>query len=343
MSIPIRVKDASGATMAMIVYSNTTIGSLRKEIADMFKIEYAFDILWGYPPTVCCLTDDALIGANVASNDILRIRKVVEENPIPVSVAKSSQSSAKVRKATPKKAPGSGIKASSSVTSGRGNSLTFGGRIATLAGSGPARGKVRSVGQMSTSLAKRRPRASANSKKKERTGDGTEDICSALMSAADGGSGGRSKALRSVFRNAVAHQYNDSTAIARLRAVFAGRYAFQPSLESRILNSGVSTKMTVTFPLKPGSLNSATHTEVVDMLSVELMRAVLLAALEDDGEEGGMAREFLKPVNMSKASPRIFWSLVKEFGSDIPGALGQLFPQVKLCARPCLPTPLFLE
>ena len=330
MSIPIRVKDASGVTMSMIVYADTTIGALRKEIADLFKINYAFDVLCGYPPTVCDLPDDALLGATVASNDILRIRKIVSECETPVAVAKSSQSSAKAKakKTTPKKALGSSVNASSSVTSGRGNSLTFGSRIATLAGPVPARGKVRSIGQISTAVAKRRPRASAASKKEGRTGDGTEDICSALMSAADGGSGGRSKALRSVFRNAVAHQYNDSTAIARLRAVFAGRYTFQPSLDSRILNSGVSTKMTVTFPLKPGSLNSAIYTEVVDMLSVELMRAVLLAALEDDGEEGGMAREFLKPVNMSKASPRIFWSLVKEFGSDIPAALGQLFPQV---------------
>ena len=330
MSIPIRVKDASGVTMSMLVDADKTIGALRKEIADIFKIDYAFDILWGYPPAVCDLSDDALLGTTIASNDILRIRKIVGECEVPVAVAKSSKSSAKVKKTTPKKAAGSNIKQSPSMSNGRGTALTFGSRIATLAGPVPVRGRARSAGQISTSVTQRRPRASASSKKKERTGDGAEDICSALMSAADGGTGGRSKALRSVFRNAVAHQYNDSTAIARLRAVFAGRYTFEPSLENRVLNSGVSTKMTVTFPLKPGSQNSAIHTEVVDMLSVELMRAVLLAALEDDGEEGGMAREFLKPVNMSKASPRIFWSLVKEFGSDIPGALGQLFPQVSV-------------
>lgn len=176
-------------------------------------------------------------------------------------------------------------------------------------------------------IATRKPRRSVGVRNKESSGDGKQDICSALMSAAEGGAGGRSKALRSVFRSAVAHQYNDSLAVSRLRAVFAGRYSFEESLDIRVLGTGASTKMNVTFPLKPESHRSAIHVEAVDMLPAELLRAVLLAALEDDGGGEG-SREFLKPVNMSKASPRIFWSLIKAFGSDISSALAQLFPQV---------------
>ena len=165
-----------------------------------------------------------------------------------------------------------------------------------------------------------------------------------------------------MFRSAVAHQYNDSLAVGRLRAAFAGRYSFEESADSRgecsplilvtlllvviiilvilvilvfpiifisplfsVLGSGLSTKMDVSFPLKPESTRSAVHVETVDLLSQELLRAILLSCLE---EKDPAAREFLKPVNMSKASPRIFWSLIKAYGGDIPSAMRQLFPQV---------------
>jgi hypothetical protein len=342
MSVSLRVKNSSGTTLSIDVDLDGSVGNLKKKIAEAFKVLIPFNILTGYPPTICGLSDDALIQGNFTANEILRIQcteLVSSEQAKPAVQKKSSRPSKKPAAVTSSSSSNGRIvtnsgssSSSSSNSSNKCTTPSFGSRIMTL--SGPARTKSPSssvaikrnnLGPPVT-IATRKPRRSVGIRSKESSGDGKEDICSALMSAAEGGAGGRSKALRSVFRSAVAHQYDDSLAVSRLRAAFAGRYSFEESLDIRVLGTGASSKMNVTFPLKPESQRSAMHTESVDMLSAELLRAVLLAALEDDGGEG--SREFLKPVNMSKASPRIFWSLIKAFGSDISSALSQLFPQV---------------
>jgi hypothetical protein len=339
MSVSLRVKNSSGATLSIDVDLDGSVGNLKKKIAEAFKVLIPFNILTGYPPTICSLSDDALIQGNFTANEVLRIQcteLVSSEQEIPAVQKKSSRPSKKPAAVTSSSSNDRIVMNSGSSSSSNNNNKcttpSFGSRIMTL--SGPARTKSPSSSVASkrnnlgppVTIATRKPRRSAGIRSKESSGDGKEDICSALMSAAEGGVGGRSKALRSVFRSAVAHQYDDSLAVSRLRAAFAGRYSFEESLDIRVLGTGASSKMNVTFPLKPESQRSAMHTESVDMLSAELLRAVLLAALEDDGGEG--SREFLKPVNMSKASPRIFWSLIKAYGSDISSALSQLFPQV---------------
>ena len=337
------MKNASGTTLSIDVDLDESVGNLKQKIAEAFKILTPFNILTGYPPTICSLPDDTLIQGNFTANEILRMHSTVLANSEPAKPdvqKKSARLSKKPATITSNSSSssnsGSGrIVTSSSSSSSNSNKCTtpsFGGRIMTL--SGPARMKspsssvasARSNSRLPVTIATRKPRRSIGVRNKQSSGDGKEDICSALMSAAEGGAGGRSKALRSVFRSAVAHQYDDSLAVSRLRAAFAGRYSFEESLDNRVLGTGVSSKMNVTFPLRPESHRSAMHTESVDMLPAELLRAVLLAALEDDGGEG--SREFLKPVNMSRSSPRIFWSLIKAFGSDISSALSQLFPQV---------------
>ena len=345
MSVSLRVKNASGTTLSIDVDLDGSVGNLKQKIAEAFKILTPFNILTGYPPTICSLPDDTLIQGNFTANEILRTHCTELANSEPAKPAaqkKSARLSKKPATITSNSSSsnsGSGriftSSSSSSSSSSNSNKCTtpsFGGRIMTL--SGPARMKspsssvasARSNSRLPVTIATRKPRRSIGVRNKQSSGDGKEDICSALMSAAEGGAGGRSKALRSVFRSAVAHQYDDSLAVSRLRAAFAGRYSFEESLDNRVLGTGVSSKMNVTFPLRPESHRSAMHTESVDMLPAELLRAVLLAALEDDGGEG--SREFLKPVNMSRSSPRIFWSLIKAFGSDISSALSQLFPQV---------------
>jgi hypothetical protein len=84
--------------------------------------------------------------------------------------------------------------------------------------------------------------------------------------------------------------------------------------------------MKVTFPQNTGKINGATHEEIVDIVSVEMMRSILLIALEDENVGGG--RELLKPPNFAKSSARMFWSLIKAFGPDVSYGLSQLFPQV---------------
>lgn len=349
MSTTIRVRSSEGATVRVEFLPNETIGDLKNKITSAFKIDFPYQILFGYPPAACNLPDDALIQLHISANDSLRVHRLPPlegTEVIPVKGKKQIRSS---KKATPvKSSPGSknsvgatnsGSQVSSSSSSSssysrstdKNNKPTFGSRIQTLSGpiattSQKISNTARRLVPFSSASKQKIPRRRAGAKNVS-SGDGKEDICSALMSAAEGGSGGRSKALRSVFRSAVAHQYDDSCAIARLRAAFAGTFTIEQCQNDRILGTGASSKISVTFPARPESARSKMHTEIVDLLSVEMLRAVLLTALEDD--EGGQgAREFLKPVNMSKASPRIFWSLVQAFGSDLPHALSLLFPEV---------------
>jgi hypothetical protein len=65
------------------------------------------------------------------------------------------------------------------------------------------------------------------------------------------------------------------------------------------------------------------HTETVDIISRELLTSVLTAAITDEASGG---REILKPENMSKLSPRIFWSMIRHFGNDFHSAYKTLFP-----------------
>ena len=347
MSNTLRVRSSEGETVRIEFLPAETIGILKKKITAAFKINYQYQIFSGYPPVVCELSDDALIHGNIATNDCLRIHRLSKPEGIevvPVRGKKQPRSAIKIASANSSSgikdsvgATSSSSRASSSSSSSsrlpdKNYKPTFGSRIQTLSGpittTSPkiSHGSRRLVPFSSTSKPKI-PRRRVGAKNVT-SGGGEGDICSALMSAAEGGSGGRSKALRSVFRRAVAHQYDDSCAIARLRSAFAGTYTIEQCQNDRILGTGASSKISVTFPARPESKRSAMHTEIVDLLSVEMLRAVLLAALEDD-EGGTGAREFLKPVNMSKASPRIFWSLVQAFGPDLPCALGRLFPEVR--------------
>jgi hypothetical protein len=68
------------------------------------------------------------------------------------------------------------------------------------------------------------------------------------------------------------------------------------------------------------------YEETVDIIDRAVLRATLKIPL-DDSEPGGM-REHLKPVNLARGSPRLFWSLVRLFGQDVAGGLKQLFPEV---------------
>jgi hypothetical protein len=77
---------------------------------------------------------------------------------------------------------------------------------------------------------------------------------------------------------------------------------------------------------KKGVSSRCYYNETLDLLSKELIKAVLSTAFNDDDGHG---REILKPMNLSKTSPRIFWSIVHHYGPDIPAAMKVIFPDVE--------------
>jgi hypothetical protein len=327
--LTIRVKDTKGGTQSLQVASDATIGYLRRAISECFQLTENFDIVWGYPPSICFLPDDTPLGGNMKSNDSIRIQLMVNRGQQAEGIASTKKKPAgkKIKADRPTSSSSSG-----STPTNNKNKVAFGARVMTLAG--PS-----NINNSSSAASRKRPaprstfsgsrqKKSARGSKEKSSGNGMDDICSALMSASEGGASGRDKALRAVYRKAVAYQYNASIAVARLGAAFAGRYTFNEASDSRVLGSGVSTKMTVTFPKSTGTRHGSSHIETVDLLTVEVMRVALLSALEDTDDGVGGGREILKPANLAKASPRIFWSLIKEFGPDISHAMSQLFPQV---------------
>ena len=157
------------------------------------------------------------------------------------------------------------------------------------------------------------------------------DIVDHLLEALNGGTGKRSKVLRDVFRNAVHLQYNSSKAVHRLDAVYSGKYSIVESSHSRILATGDSTKIDVTFSKGSGS-KGTNFVDSVDLLPDNVLRELIrLPILEEQratnsssaqsGQSSSPGREVLKPVNLSKSSPRIFWSLVHRYGPNIHDSL----------------------
>lgn len=322
-TINIRVKDTSNVLKIITIPVDSTIGDLRTEIACQFNILQIFDLLWGYPPSICNLSDTTTIDGNITKNDNVRVQLSDQRGQAEgVGTGLLGKGKGGNKKA---KSPSS----SSSSSSNNTNNPGFGSRIATLSSpSGRSRGKKRQPRPISGQPARQRRRVIDNSDV-ESSGDGQQDIMSALMSAAEGGGGGRDKALRSVFRAAVHYQYDSSTAVARLSASYAGRYTFEPCENSRVLTSGESTKMKVTFPKNVGTSSSKSdYIDVVNIVSEEVLRATLLVALQDD-DIG--AREMLKPINLAKASPTIFWSIIRCYGPDISVGMANLFPDVSHC------------
>lgn len=148
-----------------------------------------------------------------------------------------------------------------------------------------------------------------------------------------GSTGKKNKFLKAVFRRAVELQYDQSKAEARLAATVSGQYEITESC-SVMLTAGTPAQISVKFAKGSGSRGK--YEDTVELLSEEKVKAVVgmliaengLAAEEEDEERGGeSAREMLKPVNMVKCSPRVFWNLVRLYGPNLPATFVRLFPQ----------------
>jgi hypothetical protein len=223
--INIRVKDTTGKLISIVLDSNAAVKDLRQAIADGFDLKVKFDMVWGYPPIVCNLQDDEKV--NMQQNELIRVQLISDRGQQAEGVGGMNRNNSTKTKAksTSTSKISTTKSSSSSSSSSSSNKLTFGGRVATLSGSNSSASQTKKRTPQSSAFGSaKRPRKSAIKNKEESSGDGVGDICTALMAAAEGGTGGRDKALRSVFRRAVTYQYSNSLAVARLGAAFAGRY-----------------------------------------------------------------------------------------------------------------------
>lgn len=283
-----------------------TLGTLKRKCMELVSLPIdrvdTVELLWGFPPTKKDLNDDDIIAGHITNQDNVRIQFVESAGKQAMSL-KAYKAERKGKKTS-----------SSSATQSK--PLIFGANVNTLHNSSST------TRNYTTVRAKKKIQSVAKS-----SAQAEEDISEYLIAAANGDSGSRSKLLRNVFRKAVSNQYNERVIIARLESAYASSYTFEDSgcFLNVPENSGHSMKMNVTFPLGKSSSSRKTHTDTVDILSPQLIKEVLKFSVH---ETDGHGREILKPINMARQSPRIFWSIVKHFSSDIPSALRILFPEI---------------
>ena len=142
-----------------------------------------------------------------------------------------------------------------------------------------------------------------------------EESAAALAQAAAGASDTRSRGLRRVFRRAVEGQYEEVRAVSRVGALRGG-YTVTPLDQRRVR---------VEFA-EVDTHRGRRHSEEVELYDQSTLAAVLRVVLADPE---GPGLESLKPINLARASPRVFWSLAVVFGSDLRAGLQQLLPEVR--------------
>ena len=142
-----------------------------------------------------------------------------------------------------------------------------------------------------------------------------EESAAALAQAAAGASDTRSRGLRRVFRRAVEGQYEEVRAVSRVGALRGG-YTVTPLDQRRVR---------VEFA-EMDRHRGRRLSEEVELYDQNTLAAVLRVVLADPE---GPGLESLKPINLARASPRVFWSLAVVFGSDLRAGLQQLLPEVR--------------
>ena len=162
--------------------------------------------------------------------------------------------------------------------------------------------------------APRRPKATAGNE---------EDIADHLLSAVTGGGSGRDRILRKVFRSAVENQYESSKAVARAASLSNQSYSIATHASTSTLTS--PTELPCLKVLFPPVGRGKNHEDVVDLIAPDMISRVLHLAISDEDCQG---REVLKVENLSRVSPRIFWSIVHAHGPDILTAMKFLLPEV---------------
>jgi hypothetical protein len=296
--IQVRVRGPK-ETVTVSIELSSTFQELKELIQEKLHLDKDFELMGGFPPKAMALQDDDILQGHLNQNDSLRVQFIEFAGQQAVGISKKSKSTAK--------------KPSIAQTPSKPVFVPFGGRVASL--NPPPRPPKRK--STSANAAPRRTRLSASD-----SASSEADISEHLLSAVSGGTGKRNKILRKVFRDAVEHQYNSAKAVSRLQAVYSGKYTIKDNSASRYLGTGNSSRIDIRFHRGFGSRTY--FEETVDLLSDEVLKELMKVALNDDEEGSGMGREVLKPMNLSKCSPRIFWSLVYHHGPNLIEAIKEL-------------------
>ncbi|CAM9856278.1 unnamed protein product [Discosporangium mesarthrocarpum] len=323
-------------------------------------------ILTGFPPRPLLLLEDAAIGSVLNDNETVTVRvedaSSAGENPQGGSWGRSKRGAsstsrrggaanstgAKVKTKGKGKGQGGGVSPAGGIHSlsgplassppargtagagGSGNARAHGPReVQTLFGAAnarrqppsgplnPGRGRLpdgRDVDQGEVAPPSRKRR---RGKDVELTSEG--DISERLLTAVSGGGGTVNKFFRKAMRLAVDKQYDQSKADARVRAALGGWFKAEESAGQRRLGTGEVMAMHVTFSKGPGA-KSCFEEEVEFIPRAQVAAVVRMVAADME------SREMLKPHNMAGCSPRIFWSVVKHWGGDVPRALELAVP-----------------
>jgi hypothetical protein len=128
------------------------------------------------------------------------------------------------------------------------------------------------------------------------------------------------------WRQAVEDVYQDNQAVARLSSIQAGTAVFQVVSDSGTSESQLPI-MRVTYP-KGVQGSRGSYVDTVDYLNQQLIREVVKGIHSDQPET-------LRPLHLSKLSPRVLWSLVYQYqqhheftGVDVSEALKWLAPEL---------------
>lgn len=343
--LSVKVRTAK-EVLSLTLAKTSTFEALKIEIAEKANIDGDFDVLAGFPLKPLTLQDEDVIEGHISNNEVLRVQAKELSGQQAQGHAKYRPSKRAMTSTASTEASKKTVSTSSASPSASG----FGARIATLSSSsGSASNKFRgSSGRVSRPAGftvfappgmrndqpsgRRRVRQASKSRQGQSQDGGGQgatesDIAEHLISAVSGGSSRRDKVLRKVFRSAVEYQYSSSKAVARLQAVYAGTYSIEASASARILGSGMSSQLDVSFPRGGGQ--RGVFSETVELLGEELLKALLKVAVEDTEGEG---KEVLKPMNLARCSPRIFWSIVHRYGSNLIDAIQRLLVGVDDCS-----------
>jgi len=313
MPLNLKVRGPT-STINLSVSPDLTYDEFKILLSQEFKFtnEQEYDLMNGFPPLILQASADALLKNILSNNDNIRLQlkedsgKQLQGKPM-INKVKSKSKSLSTGTTTSSEVASSIMNKSSSMSS----SLSFGAKITDLSTLSSPKNKSNNTGSKRITDndacgGEKSPKRTRHRSTDKITSE--DDICEHLLNAINGGTTNINKVLRRVFRNAVGLQYNATKAIDRLNAGLSGLYTIQVSLEQRILGTGESTKMIVNFAKEAGSRSN--HTEEVDLLPADVLVELLKIAYKTD-------QELLKPINLSKYSPRIFWSLIRRYGNDI--------------------------
>jgi len=155
----------------------------------------------------------------------------------------------------------------------------------------------------------------------------TEDIADDLLNAVQGEHDKKSKILRKCFGEAVINQYDETKAIFRLDAGLNKLHDIKVSNNHRIFGVLESFTMTIKFH---GDKKSNEYVDIVDLIPLPLLKECIRAGYDASKDDPDRDKEILKPINISKISPRIFWSVIYLYTSDQPfiQAYKDIFPDM---------------